>query len=85
MICLMKTCLKFVGKSSSSSFNCLGMFFAEADAKKQICLGKSLGICQLLRQILNAVNDGDIITNPYDIANTFNNYFASLAETAKKA
>ena len=25
-----------------------------------------------------------VITNPYDIANTFNNYFASTAETTKK-
>ena len=28
---------------------------------------------------------GDTITNPYDIANTFNNYFAPIAETTKKA
>ena len=26
-----------------------------------------------------------LITNPYDIANTFNNYFASIAETRKKS
>ena len=26
----------------------------------------------------------DTITNTYDIANTFNNYFASIAETTKK-
>ena len=26
----------------------------------------------------------DTITNPYDIANTFNNYFSSIAETKKK-
>ena len=26
---------------------------------------------------------GNTITNPYDIANTFNNYFASIAETTK--
>ena len=25
------------------------------------------------------------MTNPYDIANTFNNYFASIAETTKKS
>ena len=29
--------------------------------------------------------NGDAITNPYDIANTFNNYFASVAETTKKS
>ena len=29
--------------------------------------------------------DGDTITNPYDIANTFNNYFTSIAETSKRA
>ena len=28
---------------------------------------------------------GDTITNPYDIANTFNNYFACIAETTKKS
>ena len=28
-----------------------------------------------------SVNNGDTITNPYDIANTINNYFASIAET----
>ena len=28
--------------------------------------------------------NGDTITNPYDIANTFNNYFASVAEITKK-
>ena len=31
-----------------------------------------------------SLNNGDTITNPYDIANTFNNYFASIAETMKK-
>ena len=28
--------------------------------------------------------NGDTITNPYDIANTFNNYFASIAENTKR-
>ena len=32
-----------------------------------------------------SLDNGDIITNPYDIANTFHNYFASIAETAKKS
>ena len=31
-----------------------------------------------------SLDNGDIITNPYDIPNTFNNYFASIAETTKK-
>ena len=31
-----------------------------------------------------SLGNGDTITNPYDIANTFNNYFASIAETTKK-
>ena len=30
-------------------------------------------------------DNGDIITNPYNIANTFNNYFASIAETTKQS
>ena len=32
-----------------------------------------------------SLDSGDTITNPYDIANTFNNYFASIAEATKKA
>ena len=31
-----------------------------------------------------SLDNGDTITNPYDIANTFNNYFSSIAETTKK-
>ena len=31
-----------------------------------------------------SLDNGDTITNPYDIANNFNNYFASIAETTKK-
>ena len=33
--------------------------------------------------VLSLDND-DTITNPYDIANTFNNYLATIAETTKK-
>ena len=32
-----------------------------------------------------SLDNGNTITNPYDIANTFNNYFASIAETTKKS
>ena len=31
------------------------------------------------------LDNGGTITNPYDIANTFNNYFASIVEATKKA
>ena len=31
-----------------------------------------------------ALDNGDTITNPYDIANASNNYFASIAEATKK-
>ena len=31
------------------------------------------------------LDNGDTITNPYDIANKFNEYFASIAETAEKS
>ena len=31
-----------------------------------------------------SLDNGDTITNPYDIANTFNKYFASIAKTTKK-
>ena len=30
------------------------------------------------------INNGDTITSPCDIANTFNNYFSSIAETTKE-
>ena len=32
-----------------------------------------------------SLDNGDTITNPCDIANTFNNYFASIAKTTKKS
>ena len=32
-----------------------------------------------------SLDNGDTITNPYDIANTFINYFASIAQTTKKS
>ena len=41
---------------------------------------KELSPCFLLLSLDN----GDTITNPHDIPNTFNNYFASIAETTKK-
>ena len=31
-----------------------------------------------------SLDSGNTITNPYDIANTLNNYFASIASTTKK-
>ena len=31
-----------------------------------------------------SLDNGDTVTNPNDIANTFNNYFATAAETTKK-
>ena len=31
-----------------------------------------------------SLDNGDTITSPYDIVNSFNNYFASRAETTKK-
>ena len=31
-----------------------------------------------------SLNNGDTITNPHDITNYLNNYFASIAETTKK-
>ena len=34
---------------------------------------------------VHSLDNGDTITNPYDIANTFNNYFVSIAETTKKS
>ena len=33
---------------------------------------------------LLSLGNGDTITNPCDIVNTFNNYFSSIAETTKK-
>ena len=34
--------------------------------------------------VVLSLDNGKTITNPYDIANTFDNYFASIAETIKK-
>ena len=31
-----------------------------------------------------SLDNGKTITNPYDIANTFNNYFVSIAQTTRK-
>ena len=31
-----------------------------------------------------SLDNSDTVTNSYDIANIFNNYFASIAETTKK-
>ena len=32
-----------------------------------------------------SIDNGDTITDPYDIVNIFNNYFASIAETVMKS
>ena len=39
--------------------------------------------CSIQYTNCTSLDNGDTITNPYDIANTFNNYFASIAETTK--
>ena len=41
--------------------------------------------CSIHVPTVLSLDNGDTITNPYDIANTFNNYFASIAETTKKS
>ena len=41
--------------------------------------------CSIPCTTVISLNNGDIITNSYDIASTFNNYFASIAETTKKS
>ena len=51
--------------------------------------GKELNLISLKTVASNAptvlsLDNGDTVTNPYDIANTFKNYFASIAETTKK-
>ena len=33
---------------------------------------------------VHSLNNGNTIRNPYNIANTFNNYFVSIGETTKK-
>ena len=40
--------------------------------------------CSIQLPTVLSLDNGKTITNPYDIANTFNNYFASIAETTKK-
>ena len=41
-------------------------------------------VASSIPSVLCLDNGDTIITSPYDIANTFNNYFASIAETTKK-
>ena len=41
--------------------------------------------CSVPSTYLISLDNGDTITNPYDIVNTFNNYFVSIAETTKKS
>ena len=41
--------------------------------------------CSIQCTNCTTLDNGNIITNPYDIANTFNNYFASIVETTKKS
>ena len=45
------------------------------------CLISLKPVASSVRTVLS-LDNGDTITNPYDIANTFNNYFASIAEIA---
>ena len=40
---------------------------------------------QCTKYTILPLDNGDTITNPYDIANTFNNYFVSIAEIAKRS
>ena len=46
---------------------------------------KPLISLKTLTSSVPTVDNGDTIANPYDIANTFNNYFASIAEARKKS
>ena len=45
--------------------------------------GKEKTVASRIPTVLS-LDNGDTITNPYDIVNTFNNYFAFIAETTKK-
>ena len=53
--------------------------------------GKELNLLFILKTVASNIptvisfGNGDTITNPYDISNTFNNYFVSVAETTKKS
>ena len=40
--------------------------------------------CSIRVPTVLSLDNGDTTTNPYDIVNAFNNYFASIAETTKK-
>ena len=46
---------------------------------------KPLISLKTLASIVPTADNGDTIANPCRIANTFNNYFASIAEARKKA
>ena len=51
---------------------------------------KGIKSCIYLKTVASSVptvlslDNGDATTSPYDIANTFNNYFATIAGTTKK-
>ena len=45
----------------------------------------SLKTVASIKPIVVSLDNGDTITNPYDIANIFNNYFASTTETTKES
>ena len=46
---------------------------------------KPLVSLKTLASIVPTVDNGDTIANPYGIANTFNNYFASIVKLEKNA
>ena len=49
-----------------------------------ICTENLLKGCVSNVSTVLSLDNGDIITNPCDTYNTFNNYFASLAEITEK-
>ena len=52
--------------------------------RNQICYFSLKSVASSVPTVLS-LDNGDTKTNPYDIANTFNNYFVSIVETLKKS
>ena len=52
-----------------------------------ICLNLQISLKTVVSNVptVLSLDNGDTITNLYDIANTFNYYFASIAQTTKKS
>ena len=80
----------FLSHLETSSFSVARILSLSLCLSGSACLSVCLSLSSLktvgssIPTVLS-LDNGDTITNPNDIANTFNNYFAFIAETTKKS